>query len=141
MVQGTLYRLHRNWNLPPPPPPPLSLPPSLSQSRMECRNKPKPELIKQSALEIGLKCSNLSNGNLIKLHPNLPTECEIELEIRLIILWENVNLIKQSRVRSAYRSNPMARTLIQVAAISRLWAGECKLICAGEDNTGRNTSK
>ena len=51
-----------------------------------------------------------------------------------MIIWENVNLIKQSRVRSAYRSNPLAGTLIQVAAIIRLWTGEdgeCKLICAG----------
>ena len=60
--------------------------------------------------------------------------------IRLILFRRNVNLIKQSRMWSAY--GQQSRTLIQVAAIIRCrgWRGEgLKLICAPPDNTGWNT--
>ena len=130
---GTIYRLHWNWNLamPPPPPPPLLCRPlsanlgwgavtSLSRSWLNNQHPDRLKMLQSFQWKFDQTSSQSSNW------------CGIE--IRLMILWENVNLIKQSRVRSAYRSNPLAGTLIQVAAIIRLWTGEdgeCKLICAG----------
>ena len=62
--------------------------------------------------------------------------------IRLILFRRNVNLIKQSRMWSAY--GQQSRTLIQVAAIIRCrgWRGEgLKLICAPPGITPVGTPK